>query len=330
MKDVTVIIPNYNGIKFVKDCLDSVRRQDYKDFETIIVDNASADGSYEYIKENYPEMELIRNEENYGFSVAVNMGIKASKTEYVLLLNNDTELEPNFITEIVKCIEQDDKIFACSSKMINFYNRDVMDDAGDMYSITASAYQRGCGLPAKGYNKQVDVFAACAGAALYRREIFEEIGYFDVQHFAYLEDIDVGFRAKLYGYRNVYCPKAVVYHMGSATSGSKYNTFKVKLAARNNIYLIYKNMPLWFFILNFPFLLAGFMIKTEYFYRKHKFGDDYVAGLKEGLTTCYKLKRVKFDSEMHKRCIGIEKDMIKGFVFYCFDVLRRKKQKMNS
>ena len=127
------------------------------------------------------------------------------------------------------------------------------------------AFQRGVGRPEKLYKRSCRVFTACAGAAIYRREVFETIGYFDEMHFAYLEDIDVGYRAKLYGYDNVFCPEAVVYHVGSGTSGSKYNSFKVKLAARNNVYLNYKNMRTWQLLLNSPCLLAGTFVKFLFF-----------------------------------------------------------------
>ncbi|MFR4782128.1 MAG: glycosyltransferase family 2 protein [Pilosibacter sp.] len=121
---------------------------------------------------------------------------------------------------------------------------------------TCTAFSAGRSSEASGvrkglYKKSCRVFTACAGAAIYRREVFETIGYFDEMHFAYLEDIDVGYRAKLYGYDNVFCPEAVVYHVGSGTSGSKYNSFKVKLAARNNVYLNYKNMRAWQLTLKF-------------------------------------------------------------------------------
>ena len=119
------------------------------------------------------------------------------------------------------------------------------------------AYQRGVGRDLTHYRRS-PVFSACAGAAIHRREVFEEIGYFDEMHFAYLEDIDVGYRARIAGYDNIYCPAALVWHVGSGTSGSKYNSFKVKLAARNNVYLNYKNMPCLQLIINAIPIAAGF------------------------------------------------------------------------
>ena len=134
------------------------------------------------------------------------------------------------------------------------------------------------------YKKDCEIFAACAGAAIYRRSLLsdEQVGLFDKEHFAYLEDIDIGYRAKIYGYRNWFAANAVVYHAGSATSGSRYNEFKTKLAARNSVYLIYKNMPFLQILINLPFLAAGFFIKTMFFIKKG-LGKAYVSGLANGV-----------------------------------------------
>jgi GT2 family glycosyltransferase len=313
MNKVSVIIPNYNGMKFVNDCMVSLQKQNYKAFDIIIIDNYSTDGSYEYLVDNYPEAIIKRMDKNYGFSIAVNEGIKMSETEYVLLLNNDTEVDPNFVGELVKAIEKDDKIFAVSSKMISYWDRKVMDDAGDLYNLFGWAFQKGVGRSINEYNKKSNVFTACAGAAIYRKKVFEKIGYFDEKHFAYLEDIDIGYRAKLNGYVNIYEPCARVLHLGSATSGSRYNEFKAKYSARNNIYLIYKNMPLWQKIVNFPWLLIGFMVKT-FFYTIKGMGLSYVKGIFEGLklikTPEAKLHRVDFGKISLGRQFLIELELI--------------------
>ena len=291
MKKVTVIIPNYNGLKFMEPCFAALERQNYRDFDILVVDNGSEDGSAQWLRER--EIPTLFMGENTGFSGAVNAGIRAVSTPYVILLNNDTEPFPDYVGELVRCMDRFPDVFSASSKMIQLYRKDLMDDAGDMYSILGWAYQRGVGQPAAGYRKARQVFAACAGAAIYRREVFEEIGYFDESHFAYLEDIDVGYRAKIYGYRNIYCPTAKVYHVGSGTSGSKYNSFKVKLSARNSVYLNYKNMPLAQLILNCVPLALGWLVKSLFF-AKIGFGKDYREGLKEGFQTLPEQKKVPF------------------------------------
>ena len=320
-KKVTIIIPNYNGLKFMEPCFKALRAQSDQNFELLVVDNGSTDGSVKWLEDH--EIPSIFLEENTGFSGAVNIGIRESVTPYVILLNNDTEPQPDYVKEMVKAIERSPKIFSVSSKMIQLYHKELMDDAGDMYSVLGWAYQRGVGQKSSGYQKACRVFSACAGAAIYRREVFDEIGGFDEDHFAYLEDIDVGYRAKICGYENWYCPKAVVYHVGSGTSGSKYNSFKVKLAARNNLYLNYKNMPLLQLILNFLPILAGMAVKYMFF-RRIGFAPDYIEGVKEGLKTLKKTKKVRFQMTRLGNYIRIEGELISGTFLYVWEFMKRK------
>ena len=225
----TIIIPNYNGLSFMEPCFEALEKQTTKDFKILVVDNGSTDGSVEWLKER--EIPSIFLPENTGFSGAVNVGIRAADTPYVILLNNDTKVAPHYVEALERAMDRSEKIFSVSSKMIQMYHPDLMDDAGDMYSVLGWAFQRGVGRPEKLYKKSCRVFTACAGAAIYRREVFETIGYFDEMHFAYLEDIDVGYRAKIYGYDNVFCPEAVVYHVGSGTSGSKQSLQNCRIGA---------------------------------------------------------------------------------------------------
>ena len=170
----TIIIPNYNGLKFMDECIRSLNAQTYPNFRTLVVDNGSTDGSVEWLKEH--QIDTIFLPENTGFSGAVNVGIKAADTPYVLLLNNDVRVDEYFVAEIVRAIGRSERIFSVSSRMIQMYHPDLMDDAGDMYSVLGWAFQRGVGRPEKLYKKSCRVFTACAGAAIYRREVFETIG----------------------------------------------------------------------------------------------------------------------------------------------------------
>ena len=292
MREVSIVIPNYNGKHFLENCLKAVFAQDIKDQEVIVVDNGSTDGSLEYLNA-YPGVRTIAMDKNYGFCGAVNAGIKAADSEYVILLNNDTEVEPDFARELLNAIKSDEKIFSCSSKMVQFQDRTRMDDAGDYYCALGWAFGRGKNGLVENYEDSVEIFASCAGAAIYRKEMLESLGYFDENHFAYLEDIDLGYRARIQGYKNVYAPKAVVYHVGSGFSGSAHNAFKVKLSSRNSVYLAYKNMPFLQILLNSPFLLAGHAIKWLFFLKKG-LGKDYVQGVKEGFTLCKREKKVRF------------------------------------
>ena len=320
----TIIIPNYNGLSFMEPCFESLKEQTVRDFKVLVVDNGSTDGSVEWLKEH--RVPSIFLKENTGFSGAVNTGIRAADTPYVLLLNNDTRVEPGFVAAMERAMDQSPKIFTVSSRMIQMYHPELLDDAGDMYSILGWAYQRGVGRSVNLYQKSCRVFSACAGAAIYRRAVFDEIGLFDELHFAYLEDIDVGWRAKLYGYDNVYCPDAAVYHVGSGTSGSRYNSFKVRLAARNCIYLNYKNMPGWQILLNAPFLLAGIFVKYLFFV-KNGFGRDYVSGLKEGIRTRKQCRRVPGLLKRFSAELKVQFEMICGTGLYVYEFLRRQAAK---
>ena len=212
----------------------------------------------------------------------MNLGIREAKTPYVILLNNDTKAEAGFVRGLYDAIRENKKIFSVSARMLMWDRPELIDDAGDRYCVLGWAYSRGKGRPAADYDKSVPVFSACGGAAIYRRSVFEEIGYFDEEHFAYLEDLDIGYRARIYGYENRYEPKAAVLHYGSASTGSRYNPRKTLLASANSIYVIGKNMPLLQCILNLPFFLLGFGIKFLFFCKK-RMGKLYLKGLAAGL-----------------------------------------------
>ena len=307
MTKSTIVIPNYNGMKYIQACLESLYGGTTKEIEVIVVDNASTDGSMELVREKFPQVQLMVNEENTGFCHAVNQGIRASKTPYVILLNNDTQADFSFVHELEKIMDNDKdrRIFSASAKLISLHDKDKTDDAGDYYCALGWAFARGKGKAPDRYDKDCDIFASCAGAAIYRRELLEEnqVGLFDEEHFAYFEDIDIGYRAKIYGYRNRFAANSIVYHAGSATSGSRYNHFKTKLASRNSVYVIYKNMPLLQLVINLPFLTAGFLIKTLFFVKKGM-GKDYVAGLINGVRLSISDAGKKHKQKYEKAKIG--------------------------
>ena len=291
--EVSVVIPNFNGIAFLDSVLASLEGQTLSNFEVILVDNGSTDGSCSFVTANYPWVHLIELSENFGFCGAVNAGIRAAKAPYVLLLNNDTEVKEDFVEEMLAAIRRHKNAFSCGARMVQYHDRDRLDDVGNYYCALGWSFARGRGKDIHAYETEDKIFSACAGAAIYRKKIIEKIGYFDEEHFAYLEDTDIGYRARIYGYENWYAPKAIVYHVGSGTSGSRYNQFKTRYSSRNNIYLIYKNMPLLQIILNLPFLAVGFLIKFLFFAVKGM-GKEYAAGIKNGFSISMKNKKVPF------------------------------------
>ena len=158
------------------------------------------------------------------------------------------------------------------------------------------------------YDKKCDVFAACGGGAIYRRSILDEIGWFDEFHFTYLEDIDIGYRARIMGYRNVYAPGAVICHFGSGVSGSRHNDFKVRLSARNNMYLVMKNMPAPQIVLNLPFLILGFGIKALYFILTG-YGRAYLSGIKRGYILCREGRKFPYSGRNFKNYVKIQLEL---------------------
>ena len=315
----TVVIPNYNGINYIEKCLQFLEEEPA---HIIVVDNGSTDGSRQVVQEKFPRVELICLDRNYGFCKAVNTGIEASKTSYVILLNNDTEVQRGFVRALELPLEQHPQIFSGSAQMRNLKRPGLIDDAGDYYCALGWAFARGRDKPLQDYQRKRRIFASCGGAAIYRRKIFDEIGLFDENYFAYLEDIDMGYRARIQGYENLYIPGAIVYHAGSGASGSRYNDFKISLAAKNSIYLIYKNMPAVQIILNLPLLLAGFTIKTVFFARKG-FGLTYLKGLCRGFALCFseegRARKTAFQKERLYSYIVVQLELWRN-IWYRFSV----------
>ena len=282
MSRVTVVIPNYNGKKYLEDCLRSISRQSFEDIHIVVVDDGSTDGSPDYIREHFPAVELIDLGGNTGFANAVNVGIKASDSEYVFLLNNDTVCDNKAVESLVRIMDNKKKLFSAQAKMLKIQEPHDIDDCGDLYCALGWAFSPGKDKNNRQFSRRESVTSACAGAAMYRREYFEQVGYFDEAHFCYLEDVDIGYRARLKGYANIMEPRAIVYHAGSATSGSRYNEFKVELTAGNNLYLIYKNMPALQIAINFPLIMLGILIK-HVFYARKGLGKAHIRGLAAGL-----------------------------------------------
>jgi GT2 family glycosyltransferase len=239
-----VVVPNWNGERFLSSCLGSLREQSFKDFETVLVDNGSADGSVPFVDRNFPEVQVLSLGENKGFSAAVNAGIRVSRAEYVALLNNDTETDPGWLEGLVQAAQAHPEAGTFASKLVDFDDRRVLDGAGDALRRSGLPYRLGHGELDRGqYDEAGFVFSACAAAALYKRDMLDDVGVFDEDFFAYCEDGDLSFRAQLAGYRCLYVPNAVVYHVGSASSGGKRSPLAVRLGTRNGLCLLVKNLP---------------------------------------------------------------------------------------
>jgi GT2 family glycosyltransferase len=239
---LAIVIPNWNGRHLLEDCLDSLRRQSCHEFSVTVVDNGSTDGSAEWLGSAFPEVRCIVLPENRGFSAAVNAGIEQTSTPWVLLLNNDMEVDGDCIAALKNAVERYPQYDLLALKMLNFHQRSHLDGAGDGVIRGGAGYRLGT-MEEDGpfYSSDRDVFGACAGAALYRRSLFERVGLFDEDFFAYLEDVDFNIRAQRNGCRCRYVAAARVYHIGSATSGSKFNPLTIRLSTRNSLNVLIKN-----------------------------------------------------------------------------------------
>jgi GT2 family glycosyltransferase len=255
LKRVSVIIPNWNGVDLIGPCLESLYRQVFDDFDIIVVDNGSNDGSVSVIEKKFPQVIIVRFDENRGFSAAVNAGIAASRSPYICLLNNDTEVDRRWLEEMVAALDAHPQVGSAASKILFFSDRSSVNSAGDEFSLFGVPYQR---RRTRGdealFNQPQFVFSACGAAALYRRELFQSIGLFDETFFAYQEDVDLGFRAQLLGYRCLFVPGAIVYHK-SRTTSSKVSGLRIYLNQRNKYFVLIKNLPAKLGVVCLPFIL---------------------------------------------------------------------------
>jgi GT2 family glycosyltransferase len=267
---VSVIIPNWNGRRFLPLCLDSLKKQTFRDFETVVVDNGSTDGSLEYLKREFPEVGVVALPDNRGFAAAVNAGIEASETELVVLLNNDTEQHPEWLATLVKAADAHPETGFFTSKLVNFYERDFLDGAGDALRLSGLPYRLGHGERDRGQFERLSyAFSACGAAAMYRREMLDEVSVsgevFDEDFVSYCEDVDLSFRAQLAGYRCLYVPGAVVYHMVSASSsGGKRSQVPTRLGTRNSLSMLVKNVPLSVVPHILPFFVPGQLARLAF------------------------------------------------------------------
>lgn len=248
---VAIIIVNWNGLDFLENCLEAIRRQTYKNYAVYFVDNGSIDKSVAYVHENFPEVFITQLDHNTGFAKGNNIGINAAFKDpgikYVLTLNNDTRIKNNFLEELVKMAESDNVIGAVAPKIIYYYQPGVIDSVGVDVGIDGGGLGRGSTEQDNyQYDQTAEVFGVCAGAALYRRKALEDVmindEIFDDVFFAYYEDFDLAWRLRLMGWKAVACPQAVVYHIHSGTAKS-FSPFKSYHINRNRFFVMIKDLP---------------------------------------------------------------------------------------
>ena len=238
---VAVVIPNGNGRHLLADCLGSLRRQTFRDFRTLLVDNVSTDGSVEYVRAEFPEVAVLPLGRNGIFAATVNAGIRATSSELVVALNNDTEAEPTWLAELVAALDRHPDAAAATSKLLLFDRRDTLHSAGDFFGLDGMPGSRGVWTRDDGrYDGDELVFGASGAAAVYRRSALADVGLFDESLGAYCEDVDLNLRLRLAGYQIAFAPRARVYHRLSATGGGPIASY---FTGRNFLTVIAKDLP---------------------------------------------------------------------------------------
>lgn len=239
---ISIIIPHWNGKHHLDACLHSLRRQTLQSFEIILVDNGSSDGSQDYVKQNFPEVRLIELGENQGFTGACIAGYKAAKGDFIVLLNNDTEVDPQWLEKTMESFTRQPLAGAVVGKILLFDQRDTLHTAGDFYRLNGLPGNRGVWQKDAGqYDKEEMVFSGCGAAVAYRRTALDEVGFLDRDLYFSCEDVDLGWRLNLAGWQTVYTPSAMVYHKVKASGGS--GAIASYHDGRNFLWVIWKNYP---------------------------------------------------------------------------------------
>lgn len=262
MAKISVVVVNFNGKRFLDDCLSSLSVQTYRDYEVIVVDNASRDGSVEHIRSRFPWARIVEKKVNLGSTGGNNSGIREAEGEYIVTLNNDTRVEKDFLERLAGPMS-DPSIGMCGSKMV--YPNGKINSTGLCLSRSGASWDRGASEEDRGqYDRQEEIFGACAGAALYRKKMLDEIGLFDEDFFIFMEDIDLTLRARCAGWRSIYVPGAVAHHLHGATAGVG-SDLTVYYGNRNIMWLPAKNYPLPFLITCLPWILGRNLMALVYY-----------------------------------------------------------------
>jgi hypothetical protein len=240
---ISVVIPSYNGVGYLPGCLSSLRSQLVTPDEVIVVDDGSTDDTTSFLREHFPDVRVVRLDTNRGFAAAVNEGIRRCTRDYIALLNNDTQASPQWLRALKTTLDRQPSVGFCSSKMLFADRPEVVNSIGIGFTRTGTAFDVGYGQPdGERFASPRPIFGACAGAAMYRRQLFERIGLFDEDLFMWYEDADLSFRAQLAGFKCAYVPDAVVYHVGGGTA-SPNDSLHIYYCSRNQILVLVKNLP---------------------------------------------------------------------------------------
>ena len=260
---ISIIIPNYNGEKFLTDCLHSIQNQTFIDYEVIVVDNASTDQSVDLIRHKFPGVTILENHENRGYAGGANNGILSARGEYLLILNTDTILSPDCLSELYLAICERPEMGMYAPRIL--YPDAKLNAAGSMASVSGSSWERGKGKVASGhFDTPCEVFGPYGAAALFCRKVLEKTGGFDEDFFLFVEETDLSFRARLAGYRCWYVPSAIVTHYHGATAGRTSDTALYYLH-RNTIWYVFKDYPFFLLVFALPWIFGRNLLSVLYY-----------------------------------------------------------------
>jgi GT2 family glycosyltransferase len=265
---ISIIIVNFNGLRFLDACLSSICHQSYKLYEIIFVDNGSSDGSVDLVRKRYPAAIILETGKNLGFAGGTNTGIRRSTGEFILTLNNDTILDSHFLEEIKKPMQDDLHVGMCGSKILLPDGR--INSTAICIFRSGAAWDRGMGeLDSGQYDSAEEIFGPSAGAALYRRSMLDEVGLLDEDFFLFMEDVDLAFRARLAGWKCMYVPSAKVVHTFGGTTG-KVSDLPVYYGSRNLLWYVIKNYPVKMLLLSSPWIMGRSCAEIPYYILKRK------------------------------------------------------------
>jgi GT2 family glycosyltransferase len=270
---LTVAVLSYDGRHLLEVILPSLARQSFRSFEVVVVDNGSHDGTAAWLREHWPDVQVVSLPENVGVTAALNVCARAGRAPLLALLNNDLELDPDCLGELVAALSEHPQAGWAGAKLRDFYEREIIDGAGDVFTWAATGGRRGHGERDRGqFDEPRAIFGACGGAALYRRSALEQVGDFDEDFFAFYEDVDWNLRAQLAGFSCRYVPTAIAYHMGSATIGKGLSDFTRYHLWRNTLWIIAKDIPATALLRHAPRLIIGQLVNLAVAVRDAKLG----------------------------------------------------------
>lgn len=280
---LTVAIATYNGRHLLEIVLPSLERQSFRDFRVVVVDDASTDDTRGWLAEHWPAVVVVVHPGNRGVTAALNTCLRSAPTELVGLFNNDLELHPDCLAELVDALDRHPEAGSAGAKLLDFDRRDVIDGAGDVLTWRGHGHRRGHGERDTGqYDEARAIFGACGGAAVYRRSALAVVGDFDGDFGALFEDVDWSLRAQLAGFSCRYVPSAVVYHLGSASIGAGLNDFTRYHLWRNTIWMVLKGLPAGTILRHAPELVLGQLVNLAVAWRDGKL-DVYRAVWRDAL-----------------------------------------------